>query len=547
MSDLFGGFSDADLDNVLDDVEIRIQNQAANEAISEEQARIDAERAERRAKAKDEFAYFCKTYMKDAFPIPFADYQLALTRLVQHRTLQRHDELLFKNLIYQDDHAFIKPPVSDVYDGILDLEPRDHGKTTRNTQAMPLWLALNVPGTFVVICAASKESAEDMLDAIKAKLEDDEQLIDDYGMQKVKGNTWSKRKIQLANGSSIAAVGRGQRLRGIKNKFQRPTHIICDDLLDDQEVESATQRRKAYNWFKRVILNLGQGALTIIANTVMHPADLPSTLLKEIKEDKLPNWLGLRFKAITPAGESLFPGRWPLEALYLKQQTLGALWFIEWMNDPVADEDKVFKEEMFSFFERQSIDLRDCDLGMGIDPATGVTDGDYSFIAVVAKHRPTGIYYVMYADGWRESDLEFANRIIDVYCMFPGISFVRFETVQFQAIYKREVMREASKRGVRLPMVDFKGTNKFLRIKSLAPYIQNGLLMLQKQQTLLLEHFNQFPRGHDDGPDAVEMALSGFESSSFVGGASLYRQRAYSVAQKMAKVAGKAFMGRVLR
>lgn len=541
MSDLFSGFSDADLDNVLDDVDIRIQNKQQHDELTEEQQRIEAERAERRQKSKDEFAYFCNTYMKDAFPIAFADYQLALTRLVQHRTLQKHDELLFKNLIYQKDHAFIKPPESGLYDGILDLEPRDHGKTTRNTQAMPLWLALNVPGTFVVICAASKESAEDMLDAIKAKLEDDDQIIDDYGMQKVRGNTWSKRKIQLANGSSIAAVGRGQRLRGIKNKFQRPTHIICDDLLDDQEVESATQRRKAYNWFKRVILNLGQGALTIIANTVMHPADLPSTLLKEIEEDKLPNWLGLRFKAITPAGESLFPGRWPLEALYIKQRTLGALWFIEWMNDPIADEDKVFKEEMFAYFNGRSLDLRDCDVGMAVDPATGVEDGDYSFIAVVAKHRPTGIYYVLYADGWRESDLDFANRIVDVYCMFPGIQWVRFETVQFQAIYKREVMRVGSQRGVRLPMVDFKGTNKFLRIKSLGPYVQNKLLIFQEHQTLLLDMFKQFPQGHDDGPDAVEMAVSGFETGDVIGGASVYRKRAYSVAQKMASIGGRAF------
>jgi len=541
MSGVFSALSDADLDNVQDAAEQCLLHQGQRQASETEQARLESERLERRHKAKAEFASFCDTYMKDAFPIPFADYQLALTRLVQHRTLAREDEQLFKSLIYDDDHGFIVPPESGQFDGILDLEPRDHGKTTRNTQAMPLWLALNTPGTFVVICAASKESAEDMLDAIKAKLEDDDLIIDDYGLQKVAGNTWSKRKIQLANGSSIAAVGRGQRLRGIKNKFQRPTHIICDDLLDDQEVESATQRRKAYHWFKRVILNLGQGALTIIANTVMHPADLPSTLLKEIKAGTLPNWLGLRFKAITPSGESLFPGRWPLELLYLKQRTLGALWFIEWMNDPIADEDQLFKEAMFGFFEARSLDLRDCDLGMGVDPATGVDDGDYSFIAVVAKHRPTGVYYVLYADGWRESDLDFAHRIIDVFGMFKGIGFIRFETVQFQAIYKREVMREASKRGVRLPMVDFKGSNKFLRIKSLAPYIQNGLLLLQKHQTLLLEHFMQFPRGHDDGPDALEMALGGFESASFVGGASVYRRRAYSVAQKMAQVAGKRF------
>lgn len=47
--------------------------------------------------------------------------------------------------------------------------------------------------------------------------------------------------------------------------------------------------------FKRVILNLGQGALTIVANTIMHPEDLPSRLLGEIKEGRLTNWIGLRW------------------------------------------------------------------------------------------------------------------------------------------------------------------------------------------------------------------------------------------------------------
>lgn len=514
----------------------RIAELEAAPAVAEQQV-LDANALEdrrRRARGDDGFAWFCQTYMSAAFPVPFADYQLALTRLVSQRTLARADERLFKSLITEADHDYINGD-SDRYEGILDIEPRDHGKTTRNTQALPLWLALNFPGSFIVVCAASEPSAIGMVDAIKTTLQEDDQLIADYGQQKKRGLSWAQAKLQLANGSAIVAVGAGQSLRGIKNKFQRPTHIICDDLLKDDEVESAPLRKKLYTWFKRVILNLGKGALTIVANTIMHPEDLPSRLLKEIKEGVMVNWIGLRFSAITPAGESLWPDRWPLHELEIKRLQLGALWFTEWMNQPISDEERIFNEAWFENFKPRDISLRDCTVGMAVDPATGKTTGDYSAIAVVAKHRPTGLYYVLYCRGFKESDLALAKRICDVYRLFKP-DYIDFETVQFQAIYKREVAREGSRQGLRLPLRPFKGGNKHVRIKSLGPLFENGLILLQEDQTLLKEQLVNYPRGHDDCPDALEMCISGLEHK-FAGGAVIAKRQVVSAAQRLAGLA----------
>lgn len=548
MSRLFDGLSDADLENMRDSAHLASEDKRLNAENVEQLARQKAQqereekaRKKRRSKAKMDFAYFCKTYMPDAFTLAFSEYQLALTRLAANRNLNRQDETLFKELIDPRDHGFIKQPISGEHEGILDIEPRDHGKTTRNTQAMPLWLALNHPGSFIVICGASADSAKEMMDAIKDDLEDNELILNDYGEQR--GNTWTKRKIKLANGSSIVAVGRGQRLRGIKNKYQRPTHIICDDLLDDKEVESPTLRRQAERWFKRVIMNLGKGALTIIANTIMHPDDLPSRLLKQIEEGTLPNWLGLRFSAITPSGHPLFPSRWSLQELENKRIASGSAWWTEWMNRPIADEDADFKEEWFVYFKPYELDLRDCTIGMAVDPATGLKKGDWSFIAVVARHKITMVDHVLFAKGWKESDLQFAQRIVDVYLQHRP-SFVMFETVAFQKIYKKEVMRYAKKKGVRLPVREFKGGNKQVRIKSLSSQVENGLIQFLETQTLLRQQFLEFPRGHDDGPDAVEMAISGFESG-FVGGAVPHvMHTARTAASIMSRLSGGA-LGRL--
>ncbi|CAH8242424.1 conserved hypothetical protein [Vibrio aestuarianus] len=550
MSGLFEGLSDADLENIRDsaniaaeDKRIAKQSKAQERRALDRQEKEEKARKKRRAKSKHDFAYFCQTYMPDAFTLAFSEYQLALTRLAANRNLNRQDEALFKELIDPRDHGFIKQPISGEYEGILDIEPRDHGKTTRNTQAMPLWLALNHPGSFIVICGASADNAKEMMDAIKDDLEDNELILDDYGEQR--GNTWTKRKIKLANGSSIVAVGRGQRLRGIKNKYQRPTHIICDDLLDDKEVESPTLRRQAERWFKRVIMNLGKGALTIIANTIMHPDDLPSRLLNQIEDGRLPNWLGLRFSAITPSGRPLFPSRWSLQDLENKRIASGSAWWTEWMNRPIADEDADFKEDWFIYFKPYELDLRDCTIGMAVDPATGLKKGDWSFIAVVARHKITMVDHVLFAKGWKESDLQFAQRIVDVYLQHRP-SFVMFETVAFQKIYKKEVMRYAKKKGVRLPVREFKGGNKQVRIKSLSSQVENGLIQFLETQTLLRQMFLEFPRGHDDGPDAVEMAISGFESG-FVGGAVPQTTRPiHTAAQALSRFGGGA-LSRILR
>ncbi|WP_108945622.1 hypothetical protein [Shewanella halifaxensis] len=527
-------------------VDARIVQKAEEDKLREAQAQDASKRDERLGKAKTDFAYFCGQYMPQAFPTPFAEYQLALTKLVSTRQLEKASETLFKGLIDPVDHSYIQAAETQ-FEGILDIEPRDHGKTTRNTQALPLWLALNYPGSFIIICAASTESAEDMMNGIKTMLEDDDAIIDDYGVQKVKGNKWAARKIQLVNGSCIAAVGAGQSLRGVKNKFQRPTHIICDDLLKDDEIESPTRRKKLYNWFKRVVLNLGKGALTIVANTIMHPDDLPSRLLGEIKEGQLTDWIGLRFSAITPTGESLWPDRWPINVLMQKKRTLGShIWATEWENKPMSDDEKVFHLNVITRYLRNELDLRDCDIGMAVDPATGSEGGDLSAIAVVAKHRPTGTLYVLECDGWLESDLTFARRIVSIYLKWKP-SFVIIEEVAFQKIYRREIQREAVRLGVNLPTEGFRGGNKFIRIKSLQALFETGTLQILEEQTTLKDHLDTFPRGKDDCPDALEMCVNRL-ISVFIGGANTARKQTSSQkARNVASHIAQRFKNRMRR
>ncbi|HGF5068957.1 TPA: hypothetical protein ACF311_005102, partial [Vibrio parahaemolyticus] len=117
--------------------------------------------------------------------------------------------------------------------------------------------------------------------------------------------------------------------------------------------------------------------------------DLPSRLLARIREGLLPNWLGLVFSALTPTGHSLFPSRWPLADLYELRRIMRKVWWAEYMNMPRSRKEQDFKPEYFKHYQLSDLDIRDIDIMMAVDPATGMETGDYSAIGVVGRHRIT--------------------------------------------------------------------------------------------------------------------------------------------------------------
>lgn len=466
---------------------------------------VDRDKESRRKRAKKDFAYFCSYYMPEAFTSEFGDYQKLVVEIVNNRAVNARTVSQLKKFIKADHHDYLK--TVERLDGILDIEPRDHGKSTRMSQAFPLWLALNHEAVFPVITGASKESATGFMDSIKLEIENNERIREDYG--DLKGRTWKKNKITLTNGNAIAAVGANESIRGIKDKYRRPTHIICDDLLKDKEVNSKTSRDGLYRWFKRVVMNLGKGALIVLVNTIMHPDDLPSRLLNEIKEgSKLRNWIGLRFSAITPAGNPLWPQRWTLEDIALKKIDLGShIFATEWENEPMPDDEKKFRKDWFRTFKLSDINWQGLTRVMAVDPATGSDIGCDSAVVVIGKN-DNQMLYTLEAKGEPISDMQLIQRIIDMFLLWRPKHIV-FETVLFQKIYKNQLLREALRQGVVLPIVcvDQK-MNKEFRISSLSPLVEAGILLFREGLDRCMEQFESFPKGLIDLPDAVEMAVS---------------------------------------
>jgi len=88
---------------------------------------------------------------------------------------------------------------------------------------------------------------------------------------------------------------------------------------------------------------------------------------------------------------------------------------------------------------------------------------------------------------------------------------VSVEVNQFQELLADDLARQSQSRGVMLPVAGVDNRiNKLVRIRRLGPYLCRGNLRFRRTPgtELLVQQLREFPESdHDDGPDALEMAV----------------------------------------
>ena len=467
---------------------------------SPDQIQTQEKRNARKESCRDDFFLFCKTYLPHYFGSEPAEYHRVIMDIVSRGTLTGEHIETLQPLIKNKYHKYMIP--TDNIAGIIDVEPRGFSKSTRFSLAFPLWLVLYEKKNFPIIFGASQTQAEDNLESIKDEIEQNELLFEDF--EDVKGKIWKKNKITLSNGTAIAARGAGTSIRGVKNGPHRPDIAICDDIMTDQSAETKTQRDKRYRWFKRVVLPLGKDIFPVLINTIFHEDDIVCRLLKELTDTQLKGWVGFRFAARTPSGASLWPDYWTDEKLQKKEDELGsAAWSTEMMNEPLSSEDSIIKK--FHFYELKDVSFEGRPRYGGIDPATGVHD-KCAFNTLVE------VDSILYCgDTWGEklSEVPFLERIVGTFKLWRHQQ-IGFEDVAFQGIYKNNIMKEAARQGVYLPITGRKtgGMSKVARVKEMAPLIESGFIRFREDQKELVDQLSMFtPDGpksaYDDEADAL--------------------------------------------
>lgn len=432
--------------------------------------------------------------------------------------------------------------------------PRGHAKSTTFTFKDSIHAAVYAYKHYEIILSDSSEQAEGFLSFIRSELEENAVLREDFG--DLTGRVWKSSVILLSNGVKIEAIGSGKKIRGRRHKQWRPDLLVCDDLENDENVNTPDQRRKMKDWFNKAVSECGDTYTDIVyIGTMLHYDSLLAYVAtrssyKAVKYQAVIQW-SPRFELwdaweklytdltdlnheqtaqdfFTANREEMLEGTavlWEDKLSYYdlmcKQVNIGTAAFnSEYQNEPIDPENCTFQEEWFDFWDDDGkaqpdfADPRFLFIGSN-DPSLGKNKkSDTSAIITLAKDTQTGFIYVLLADVARrkpdqiiDDALESSRRLKREYKR----PYYRFgvETVQFQ-YYFAEIMRQRSaEAGEYLPIMEISSTqNKDARIQSLQPFVKNGYIKFSRRHKALLTQMLQYPMGkNDDAPDALQMAV----------------------------------------
>lgn len=432
--------------------------------------------------------------------------------------------------------------------------PRGHAKSTTFTFKDTVHASAYAYKHYIIILSDSTEQAEGFLTDIKAEYEENAALKEDFG--DMQGKVWKAGVILLSNGVKIEAIGSGKKIRGRRHKQWRPDLILCDDLENDENVNTPDQRKKLRNWFYKAVSKAGDtytdivyiGTLlhfdALLANVANNPQyktvkyrgvisfasneklweaweAIYTDLSNDSRQEDAREFFEANREEMLEGTEVLWEAKLSYYDLMVIKVSEGDSSFnSEIQNDPIDPESCAFQEEWFDYYDDDGkivpdfSDSRFLFIGAN-DPSLGKNKkSDTSSIFAIAKDIRTGYMYVVIADIEKrkpdkiiEDAIENSRRLKREYKK----SYYQFgvETVQFQ-YYFAEIMRQKSAEdGEYLPIVEINNVqNKDARIQSLQPFVKNGYLKFSKKHKALLKQMLEYPMGkNDDGPDGLEMAV----------------------------------------
>lgn len=432
--------------------------------------------------------------------------------------------------------------------------PRGHAKSTTFTFKDDLHAAVYAYKHYIIILSDSSDQADGFLTDIKTELEENHALREDFG--ELIGKVWKASVILLSNGVKVEALGAGKKIRGRRHKQWRPDLIVCDDLENDENVNTKEQREKLKNWYNKAVSECGdtytdivyigtmlhydsllayvctrsnykvlkyQGVITFATNTELWDAweRIYTDLLNPAREEDARTFFEGSREEMLEGTAVLWEEKWGYYELMAKRINIGTAAFnSEIQNNPIDPATCTFNEEWFDFWDEPGKEFPDFSLPRYIfvganDPSLGKNKrADTSSIIGVARDIITGYIYVIVASLERRKpdviidDAIESSRRLKLDYRKPYYKF-GVETVQFQ-YYFADIMRQKSAQaGEYLPIVEINSTqNKDARIQSLQPFIKNGYIKFSHKHKTLLQQLAEYPMGrNDDGPDGLQMAV----------------------------------------
>ncbi len=394
--------------------------------------------------------------------------------------------------------------------------PRGHAKSTVVDLVYLCWAVVHKKAKFVLLISDTYSQAVLFLEAVKAEFENNDELKAFYGTM-VSGK-WSEGEI-LVNGILIKSIGAGMKVRGLKHRESRPDLVICDDLENDEMVESKERREKLENWFNAALApSMDKDGRLIVIGTILHY----DGLLNKLLSPEYKHFYQKIYRAVEN-NQALWPEHLNLQELEnLKQEFLargqGYLFYREYQNDPVSGENRKFKLEKFKYITKEmdeELKRKQLNTYITIDRGYSVAKtADATGIIVVSVDKEN-IWYVQMAERFKGNEQQLITKVFDLYSYWMPRK-IGIEQKAFQYTLKPAMDDEMRKRNTFFTIEELRdlGRSKNVRIEGLSPRFETESVYLRREQTDLMDELIRFPSApHDDLIDALAYMLELAESS----------------------------------
>ena len=432
--------------------------------------------------------------------------------------------------------------------------PRGHAKSTNFTFKDTLHATLYKYKHYIMIISDSSEQAEGFLDDIKTELEDNYNIIQDFG--ELKGDkAWRSSVLITQSDVKLEALGSGKKVRGRRHRTWRPDLIVLDDIENDENVQTPEQRRKLSSWFFKAVSKAGDTYTDIMyIGTILHYDSLLANvmtkaeyetrtyqaliseatnkglweqweaiytnLFDEKHKENAETFYKAHEEEMLEGTQVLWLEKWSYKELMKMRITEGIASFnSEMQNNPIDPENADFNEEWFDFYDDGPLpDFSKPNFVIvgANDPSLGKNKkADTSSIIDLALDLNTGYMYIYDTSVEKRKADVIIDDVIETHRRHKrdiGKGYYKFgvETVQFQYFFKEVMAAKALESGEYIPIEEIPSSvNKVVRIRSLQPFIKNKWLKFRHKDKELLRQLTEFPMGkNDDAPDGLQMAVA---------------------------------------
>lgn len=440
----------------------------------------------------------------------------------------------------------------DIKQKICWSVPRGHAKSAYLSNIFPLHQIAYSKRHYILIVSETEGMSRKFVEWVADQLKFNVKLIEDFGVllhqNKMSNESDNQEGFETTNKIRVQSASIGKQLRGARFGAYRPDLVILDDLESSKNTNTKELRDKNLHWFNSVIMPIGDITRTsyIYMGTLVHgngllpnvvsrsdfkgkvysavigQPDFPEhwdeidRILRDQENDNrehdAEDYYYSHKEEMDKGTETLWNDRFPYFELMKIKVNVGSRAFgSEYLNKPTDDESAIFKSAYFQFYDDKDLFYREgTPMNLEVygfwDIAIGKNDrSDYNAIVTIGRDRRTGILYVLDAFAKKLPMHEALEVCIQKIQEFGHKTF-GVETVQAQYDSYRQLRERLVKLGIyrtRVLAVNPRG-KKEDRIEELEPLIEQGVIRFKKNQRLMIEMLEQFPRhDNDDLPDAL--------------------------------------------